>query len=405
MANSKSIKKDKKDVSYVMARKNRRHGLLPMRRALNEIGNPDKDLKIIHFAGTNGKGSTVNYVKDILRSNGKKVATFTSPHLITHYDRIRINDRYITENSFNIYLNKYSDIIDKYDLGMFEIDLLIALSFFKDRKVDYVLLETGLGGRLDYTNILDNKLVEVITSIGMDHMDILGDTVQQIAFEKASIIKDRTTVIIGSKINEKAKRIIKIQANKHKANLIQTKYRKTSRYSFMYGGEEYEVSGASYQKRNAALALEVAKNLGFDIKSDKVKKAIKNSMWLGRFEEVKSKPRIIVDGAHNIEAIKALIEAMHDLPRPIITIFASLKDKKGIEMVNMLKEVSDEIIITEFENERIRHIEEYDGCDCIKDKDYKKIIEEKALSVNDGTILIAGSLYFISIVRDMLINE
>lgn len=393
-----------KNVDDVMARKNRRHGLLPMRKSLDAINKPEKDLKIIHFAGTNGKGSTVNYLKDILMVNGYKVATFTSPHLISHFDRIRINDIWISEEDFNNYLREYEDIILDNDLGMFEIDLLIALAYFKEKDVDYVLLETGLGGRLDNTNVIDNTYLEVITSIGKDHIDVLGERIEQIAFEKAGIIKKSTTCIINAKIKKEAKKIIQYKALKEGANLIQNKYRKTGRYTFIFDNYEYEVSGASYQKSNAALALNIASILQIDIKNNKVKEAIKNSLWKGRFEQIKDKPLIVIDGAHNIEGIKALIEASEDLKKPIKTIFASLKDKKGNEMVDLLKGISEEVIITEFANPRIRHIEEYD-VDTKKIKDYKEAINETIKTVKDGSILIAGSLYFISLVRDYLVDK
>ena len=398
MTNKNSLK----NVDDVMSRKNRRHGLLPMKKALEEIGNPEKDLRIVHIAGTNGKGSTVNYLKDILVISGYKVATFTSPHLVSHYDRIRINDEWIKEKSFNYYLKKYKDIIEKYDLGMFEIDLLIALSYFARQKVDYMLMETGLGGRLDYTNAIDNKMIEVITSIGIDHTDFLGERLEQIAYEKAGIIKKYSTIVLGSKINDKALRIIKIQADKKHANLIKNKYRKTGKYSFIFDEEEYEITGARYQKNNAALALEVAKVLGINIKSDKVKKAIKTSMWAGRFEKLKDKPNIIVDGAHNLEGALALKESIHDLPKPIITVFASLKDKPGNEMLKLLGECSDEIIVTEFDNPRIRFIEDYDGY--LRIKDYREAINIAISKAENGSVVITGSLYFISLVREEIKN-
>ncbi len=402
MINKKNIKKD---VNYVMARKNRHHGLLPMKEALKEIGRPEEKLRIIHFAGTNGKGSTLNYVKDILMSSGYKVATFTSPHLISHFDRICINNEWIKESSFNYYLKKFEKIIEKYDLGMFEIDLLIALAYFSYQKVDYVLLETGLGGRLDNTNVIDNTILEVITSIGIDHQDILGDKLEQIAFEKAGIIKKNTTVIIGAKINKKAKKIIYKKARYEKANVLETKYFKTGSHSFIFKDNEYEIKGGSYQKRNAALALNVAWALGIDIKEDIIKKAIKDSLWAGRFETINDKPLIVIDGAHNMDGLKALLEASDYLAKPIITIFASLKDKPGIAMVNQLKKVSQKVIITEFDNPRIRHIDEYDDISEYKYLDYKQAINESIEEINDGSILITGSLYFISIVREFLLNK
>ena len=162
-------------IEWVMQRKNRYHGLSPLRKACEKIGNPQDDLKIVHIAGTNGKGSTTNYLKDILIANGYKTGTFTSPHLIDHRDRIRINDAWIPEDKFLYYLNRYMDLILEYDLGMFEIDEMICFAWMKEEKVDYLLLETGLGGRLDNTNIIEHPVLEIITTIGFDHMNVLGN--------------------------------------------------------------------------------------------------------------------------------------------------------------------------------------------------------------------------------------
>ncbi len=390
---------EKLDANWVMNRKSRHHGLEPIRQALKDIQNPQNNLKIIHVAGTNGKGSTVNYCKDILVSLGFQVGTFTSPHLEEHYDRIRINGKWIAENRFNTYLNDLFEIIEKYDLGMFEIALLIALVYFNDEKVDYVLLEVGVGGRLDNTNVIENPVLEIITSIGLDHMRILGNRYQQIAYEKAGIIKKRSTVVVSGRVNDTAKRIIQYVAHEKQANCIFSFYQKRSSHTFEVFNTTYEIQGGSYQKRNAALALYAIHALGFDVTNDVVKEAVYQSKWLGRFEKISDEPLVYVDGAHNVEGMMACVEAMKEVSDHWIGVFAALKDKQTEEMYQILQEACEEVIICEFDNHRIQHIEEYDK-QAMKIKDYKEAIDYAIKK--DKSVIITGSLYFVSLVRKYL---
>ena len=390
---------EKLDANWVMNRKSRHHGLEPIRQALNDIQNPQNNLKIIHVAGTNGKGSTVNYCKDILMSLGFQVGTFTSPHLEEHYDRIRINGKWIAENRFNTYLNDLYEIIEKYDLGMFEIALLIALVYFNDEKVDYVLLEVGVGGRLDNTNVIENPVLEIITSIGLDHMRILGNRYQQIAYEKAGIIKKRSTVVVSGRVNDTAKRIIQYVAHEKQANCIFSFYQKRSSHTFEVFNTTYEIQGGSYQKRNAALALYAIHALGFDVTNDVVKEAVYQSKWLGRFEKISDEPLVYVDGAHNVEGMMACVEAMKEVSDHWIGVFAALKDKQTEEMYQILHEACEEVVICEFDNHRIQHIEEYDK-QAMKIKNYKEAIDYAIKK--DKSVIITGSLYFVSLVRKYL---
>ena len=390
------------DAQWVMDRKSRHHGLKPIQNALEKLNHPEKDLKIIHVAGTNGKGSTVNFCKDVLVALGYHVGTFTSPHLEEHYDRIRIDGKWIEEDRFNNYLQELYEIIEENDLGMFEIVLLIALQYFKDEKVDYAILECGVGGRLDNTNIIEKPIIEIITSIGEDHMKTLGNRPQQIAYEKAGIIKERSTVIIGDCIPDEAKKIIKKVAQEKHASYQIAKYQSRSDYTFEIFNDVYEINGGSYQKRNAATALYALKALGINIYEDVVKDAIKNSLWLGRFEKISDNPLIIVDGAHNKEGILACTEAMKARNTHWVGVFAALKDKQTEEMLKIFTDACDEVVVTEFENGRIKHIEEYIGA-TNTNKDYKEAIN---WAIEKGQpVIITGSLYFISLVRKYLMKK
>lgn len=382
-----------------MARKNRCHGLLPLRNACAETGDPQHGLAIVHIAGTNGKGSTTNYLKDILQTQGYRTGTFTSPHLTDHRDRIRINGEWIPKETFQMYLDRFMDVILKYDLGMFEIDLLIALHWMKDEKVDYFLMETGLGGRLDNTNIIDDPVLEVITTVAFDHMNVLGNRIQQIAFEKAGIIKPDSRCVCGH-LNRHAESIIRNKAYRRHAAVVFPKFTEQTGHRFVMKGNAYEVQGGTYQKKNAALALQAAWMLGVNIADEKVIDAVRKSSWAGRFEYVRKDPDVIIDGAHNEEGINALISSIGEVKKPVTVVFSALKDKPGRKMAALLKQKCDRLIITHFENSRSGDERELlvDGAEVIHD--WKEAVSE-ALKSTEGTVVITGSLYFISLVREM----
>jgi dihydrofolate synthase / folylpolyglutamate synthase len=389
------------DEEWVMKRRNLNHGLSSIKTVLNKFRDPQDCIRCIHVAGTNGKGSTCNYLKDILVSQGYKVGMFTSPHLITHRDRIRINDEWISKDMFQKYLLEMREDIEEYQLGMFEIDTCIAFRWFCDEQVDYAIIETGLGGRLDSTNIIKDPTLCIITSIGFDHMNLLGNRIEQIANEKAGIIQENSRCLIGN-IDLKAKMVIcKHGFRKHAHMISLPSYYDIENQRFRFEKECYEINcQAKYQIHNASLALKAAELLGIDIKTEIVKEALKNSFWLGRFEEVCKEPRVIIDGAHNEEGIRALCESMQELQRPIYCVFSALKDKEVHKMAMMLKKNCDELIVTQFENERADTIDDLYVEGAIMEKDYQLAIENTMKKCRVGTIVITGSLYFISIVRE-----
>ena len=398
-------KKIKKDAQWVMARTSRSHGLLPVQKVLKKYGDPQDQLKIIHVAGTNGKGSTVNYLKDILMAKGYRVGTFTSPHLEEHYDRIRIDDVWISEERFDAYVEEIADDIEAYDLGMFEIDLIIALRWFEEEGVDYAVIECGIGGRLDNTNIIKSPLVSVITTIGFDHMSLLGERLSQIAFEKAGIIKPYCSCAIGF-LDPEAEEVIRMQAYRKHAKISSpaSHYRETGRDTFVYRGQEYRIRGGRYQKHNAALALHTAWLLGIDIEDQKVIEAVLDSQWKGRFETVSEKPLIILDGAHNEEGVRALCDSIGDLPHPLRIVFSALKDKPGRHMAEMLKERCDLLYITSFSFYRADTLEDLEVSGAFLYEDWKEAVDSAVSYDEGGCTVITGSLYFISEVRKYLLK-
>lgn len=386
---------------WVMQRKNHNHGLTALRKVLNNCGNPQNQIRCIHIAGTNGKGSTTNYLKDILLSQGYRVGMFTSPHLVEHRDRIRINDAWISEEEFHTYLMKHMDEILENDLGMFEIDTLIAYEWFCDKHVDYALIETGLGGRLDSTNLIESPQMCLITSIGFDHMQILGNRIEQIAFEKAGIIMPYTLCLCAN-VDAKAECIIRrVAYRKHARLLSLPKCRSIGEKSFVFENDVYHLStSALYQVKNASLALYASKMLGIDIHNEHVKKVVAKSMWKGRFETIQQDPCVILDGAHNTEGVSALCASMQQLQKPVVCVFSALKDKQVHQMAYAIQKHCDVLIVTEFENDRADRVEDLYIAGAIVEKDYLQAIQKAIRLALGGTVVVTGSLYFISKVRE-----
>lgn len=395
-----------RDVNWVMARQSRSHGLLPVRTVLKKYGDPQEQMAVIHVAGTNGKGSTVNYLKDILTALGYRVGTFTSPHLISHFDRIRINDRWIPEERFNAYVEELAEDIDALDLGMFEIDTLISLLWFREEKVDFAILECGIGGRLSNTNVMTKPLLEIITTIGRDHTAMLGERIEQIAFEKAGIIMPSSACAVGFLLPQ-AETVIRAHAVRRHARISSPKrnYRDLGEGRFVYRGMTYTVQGAAYQKHNAALALHAAWLMGIDIRDQRVIDAVASSQWLGRFETVSKEPMIIIDGAHNEEGIRALCDSLSVLPHPLRIVFSALRDKPGRQMAAMLKKCCDVLYITEFSFYRADRLEDLSVEDARVFADWKEALREAAAYDEAGCTVVTGSLYFVSQVRAYLVGD
>lgn len=389
---------------WVMSRKNRNHGLLPIKHILASAGNPQDAIHTIHVAGTNGKGSVTNNLAEILMAHGYKVGMFTSPHLVSHRDRIRINGEWISEDVFHQYLMAHVDAIEQEDLGMFEIDCLIAFLWFKDQHVDYAVIECGLGGRLDNTNVITKPDLEIITTIAYDHMNILGSRLQQIAFEKAGIIQKNTTCVLGY-LPEKVFPVFAYKAVRSHANLVHCPaFDDIGGQSLRFDHEIYTLSSlASYQKRNAALALESAKLLGINIHTDLTKQALHNASWAGRFEVMGKQPMTIVDGAHNEEGMRALIASFPCLPRPLTVVFSALKDKPGQAMAELLQANCDRLIITQFTNARADTVEGLSIPHAETISSWQEAVDTARRETNlDGSVVITGSLYFVSLVRAYL---
>ena len=381
------------------------------KKFMSDIGNPQNNLKVIHIAGTNGKGSTTNYVASILQVANYKVGTFTSPALVNRLDVIRINGVPIKEEVIVEYANQYLDTCIKYHLSQFEIEVYFSVLYFLENHVDFVVYEVGLGGRLDATNIV-SPIVTAITNIGLDHTDYLGNTHALIAKEKAGIIKDGIPLFTTSK-REDVMYVFEKECIKHNSRLIHVftdfKY-SIDDYKITYDYKNYHIvlnTPALYQIGNSILAINIIEYLNFeldlDISVSNLEQGLFDMHWPARFEIVSTNPLIILDGAHNKEGIDALYESIKEY-KNIKILFSALKDKDTVHMLEKLGTLTDDITITEFNHDRFGSIEELNqSFNYHVEKDYKKFIDE---NMNyKGTLVITGSLYFLSQLRPYLIKK
>jgi len=396
-------------IDFIITRKTTSDNRAGFHALLDSLGHPERQLKCLHVAGTNGKGSTTDYLRSILQQHGYRVGSFTSPHLIVHNDRIRINNQFISDEDLLAYGNRFREYYDQYDLSMFQIDMLISIYYFLENKVDYVVYEVGMGGRLDTTNVII-PMVSVITNIGFDHMAYLGDTLPKIAYEKAGIIKEGVPVFTGETKKSCLEVFDRVAREKHTA-VTKTRAPEgqliNNRVFFRYRG--YNISlptMALYQVKNASLALRVAEYLRkshlIELSKDDIRSGLQNTAWAGRFEIISDKPRIIVDGAHNEHGITAVQDSIRNLEHPLCIIASILSDKQYDKMIKKLNQLADELIITTFSSSRSTPLQQLVGNnDVTAISDYRRALDYATEKYASGTILITGSLYFVSEIRSL----
>ncbi|MDQ0232808.1 bifunctional folylpolyglutamate synthase/dihydrofolate synthase [Metabacillus malikii] len=412
-------------------------GLKRMEWLLEKFHHPEQKLQVIHVAGTNGKGSTVAYMRHILQEAGYKVGTFTSPYIETFNERISINGEPISANDMLKLVNEIKPFVDKIEeteLGgptEFEIITTMMYVYFgKYNKPDFLLLETGLGGRLDSTNIIEKPILSLITNVGYDHMNILGDTIEEIAAEKAGIIKDSVPVFTTAE-NRAALQVITEVANTKNAPihryademkiLDHQSFEDGEKFSIQTSHRTYEDLFISmmgeHQTKNALLAVAAMDYLiqtGIaHITEQQIRKGLKHTMWKGRFEKVLTNPEVIIDGAHNIEGIESLVKTLerHYNNREIHFLVSVLEDKDYAAMISKLASVATSMHFTTFDFPRATPSYKLYSVCSIENKtfhdDWQDILLELLNSYenNDNSlIIIVGSLYFISLVRGYLLN-
>ena len=341
------------DYIYGIPKFSKKCSLDNTREMLRRLGNPSINKKIIHVAGTNGKGSVCTYLEGILRSAGKKVGVFTSPHLIRMNERIRINGVDVPDaifvESFAVVRQVAVDMAAEGFMhpSFFEFLFGMAMYAFSKADLEYIILETGLGGRLDATNVIDKPELCIITSISKDHTDILGDTYEAIATEKAGIIKENVPVLFGNYLKEVADVIYKTATNMNApvfccktedvSDVVKSdKYIDFSLCNEYYGSGRFSIqSKGIYQTQNASMAIMAAKLLGID-SVDTVKKGLLEARWIGRMQEIDT--NMILDGAHNEDGMSRFLESVS---KETVTggkhlMFSAVKDKHYSEMIKMI---------------------------------------------------------------------
>nr|MBT6354664.1 bifunctional folylpolyglutamate synthase/dihydrofolate synthase [Pelagibacteraceae bacterium] len=385
---------------------------------LKKLGNPHNNLPpTIHIAGTNGKGSTLSFIKNILENNNYSIHTYTSPHLEKFSERIHINSKQVNANRLLRSLEYIKKINQKKPITFFEITTAAAFHLFSKHKADFLILETGLGGRLDATNIIPKKLISIITSIGIDHEEFLGNTLKKIAIEKLGIIKNTKNVIIAKQNKEVDKFILeklKNQKNVHHFN-HDYKFKSINSKQFVFKFQKIEkiirrpLLQGIHQIENASTALTAAmilKKNNFNIKLSSLGKSIYNTKWPGRIEKVKFKNKyIILDGSHNLAGAEKLNQYLKESNARPNVIFGMLNNKKAFEFLSILKKNIDTLYPIKIPDEKNAYTQE-EIYNISKELHLITVIKKNLGTINQSLmnksnkyILITGSLYLIGKIR------
>lgn len=405
-------------------------GLDNVRIILDALDCPHENYLSIHVAGTNGKGSVCAYLAKIFSLHGIKTGLFTSPHLVKVEERIKIGEVPISPVDFAAVATKLRETIEKLILlkklahppTFFEFLTCLAFLFFSQKKIDLAVLEVGMGGRFDATNVV-HPVCSVITGISFEHEKFLGDTLAKIAFEKAGIIKEKVPVVSGVESGE-ARKTIRDMAILRDAPFIEVfnnevKFETTGKndfnynFIFSYKGEKYEYSPSLrgiHQGRNAAVAIVVLKTLQetwMPFEKDLIIKAIENTRWEGRLEVLSRKPLFIVDGAHNEEGALALRDYIDQfIAGRVVLVFACMKDKKVEKLAEILFPPMEKVVLTTFPFYRAASPDELKkrlsgfSAKLMVEEDVGKAVEKAVkLAGKDGTVICAGSLYLVGEVK------
>jgi len=410
-------------------------GLAPMRDFLAKAGNPENQLKIIHVAGTNGKGSVSAGLVSVLREAGFRAGLYTSPHLSSPRERFRINNSFISKADFTRLNQKIRAQLAGDMLTYFEFTTALALLWFHEQKVDFAVLETGLGGRIDATNVIHQPLLTIITSISMDHEIYLGDSIEQIASEKAGIIKSGVPIICGNKAEEICS-VISAKAEELEAPLFIL----GRDFDFLpladnhwdfestVTGEKFRLDDLHnnkpglHQAENGSLiltALQLLQQRGIKIQEQEIRRGLLTTAWPGRLEYLELQTqekshRFLLDGAHNPAGVASLLDALSSFSFDrLICIWGAMADKNIRDSLNKVAAVADRLILCGIQSERGAKPEAMHAM-LDKKKEFRVICissSEKAmakameLATENDLILIAGSLYLIGELRPLLAGE
>ncbi|ATZ21267.1 bifunctional folylpolyglutamate synthase/dihydrofolate synthase [Mesoplasma tabanidae] len=346
-------------------------------KVLKALNNIEKNIPVINVVGTNGKGSTSFFLSNGLKTKYEKVGLFISPAFLYHNERIQINNEPISDEDLKKYILKANNFIKKYNLTFFEIWTLIAIMYFNDRNVDIAVIEAGIGGIKDSTNLFSNQIATILTSVSFDHTEILGNNIADIIYQKVNIAKDNTFLFVSAD-NEKYKSIIKDSI----MNNVKIIY-----------SEKYENAKIEYQKGNKGVVKTVLEYLGVEDFS-----CLELNTLKGRFTELEyNNKKIIIDGAHNVDGIRALISSIENKENWTI-LYGAIEGKEHNKILELLDENFENVNITTFDFHKawdtslIKHSN--------KVKEWKEFIE-----LSDKNLIICGSLYFVPLVYKYLIKK
>jgi len=410
-------------------------GLETVTRLLELLGNPQENLNIIHVAGTNGKGSVCSFISNILIDAGYSVGLYTSPYLENFTERIRVDQNEIPKeevaNIVNIIDKKISIMLKEgySNPTEFEIVTAMALYYYNLCNVDYVVLEVGLGGRYDATNVIKDSLVSVITSISLDHIGVLGDTISKIAYEKAGIIKNSGTVVVYKQEFE-AEEVIREICRKKDAKYIGVDFDSIeivrsdiNTQVFNYTSSTYEYKNlemkliGEHQIKNAILAINVIEYLNIhkkiNVNIENIKTGLLDTKWPGRIEIIKEAPLFIIDGAHNLDGAKSLAKVLEKnfSDKKETLIIGMLKDKEIDSVLEVLTPYFDKVIVTYPISDRSMEVDDLKIKisnyieDVVAIKDINDAVNLALKNANkDDVIIAAGSLYMIGAIRTIVKN-
>ena len=332
-----------------------------------KLGDPQKDIKCIHVAGTNGKGSTCAMLASVLQAAGYRVGLYTSPHMVRFNERMRVNGENISDEALARITEEVKPYADAMEDRPTEFELVTAIAFlyFKRMNCDLVILETGLGGRLDATNVIEEPIVSIITGIDLDHTAILGDTYEKIAYEKAGIIKPNRPVVLGE-CNERAKTVLLERARACGSQVRAGDVGAISNVMYSLEGSTFSYKERKnislslvgvYQPKNCATAIEcieTLRELGYNVSDETLLQGLSAVKWVGRFEVLSRDPLVIYDGGHNPQGVTAFVESLSQIisDEKVCLICGMLRDKDYAHMVGALGRVTDKVFTLTIDNPR-----------------------------------------------------
>ena len=392
-------------------------GLDNIKDFLKHIGNPQNDLKIFHIAGSNGKGSTTSFLASILIEHGYKTGIYTSPHFIRFNERIKVGTEEIPDDYAAGFITEHETYIDEHKLTFFEVTTALAFKYFSDKQVDYAVIETGLGGRLDATNAV-SSLVSIITSISLEHTNLLGDTIGKIAYEKAEIIKPNSYALTGL-LNDTAIKTIEEKCREVGTDLfcLRNFYNKQTEVFYFkdikinFSDVNLPLKG-DHQKFNASLAVMASRLIIRDIDYNKTVKGLTNVIFntdfSGRYEYYNTNPDIIFDSAHNPEGVRSFIEEFQKDYKKYDSanlLFSALKDKNIKEMLKTLKPYFDNIFFVELTIDRatplngLLDLGKELGVEAIPVEDASKFVKDFAEKPSNTCLAVLGSMYLVGEIK------